>query len=58
MMIMMEEEKEEEKEEEEVIFFSAPVLVTVLSALPKELWDARPHPRNPAINKIQLNLVT
>lgn len=58
MMIMMEEEEEEAKEEEALIFMNAPVPVTVLSTLPKELWESRLYPINPAINKMQLNHVT
>ena len=49
MMMMM-----EEKEEEEVIFFGYYNPVTALSTLPNGFWKARPHHRNPAINKMQL----
>lgn len=51
MMMLMEEE-------EEAIILNVICAVTVLNALPIELWEANILPRNLATNETQLNLVT
>lgn len=56
MTMMTVEEENEEKEK--VIFLSALVRVIRLYTLPKELYRSKSYPRNPEINKIQLNFVT